>query len=371
MLLCGAMVSAEEVRSLESYPEASRLWMGLEEGVIRPAAYEQVRAPMSGYVKIHAKNGEILKKGHHWATQDPEQLEIETESLALEELRLGSKLQDTKRTKKEANARLRLELHEAESTREDLLEASRSDELPKQLRRRAVEAVSKIDEQIADYREILDPAELEKNLRLEDEEGELQIKRKRKQLHALKKASELTTASSGELRLSDSILQKLKGTSDPSELIWVEANELIATIVDEQRYEILVTATSPLLAQIPREDLLVFFQEGRTGRLIAGKYERTEEIDGGLDIIRNYIFSVEEKSLEDARHSMGQKNLVHIYRKFDEKYRLIHKRDIAFLAADVLESTGWRGVITHLWPGSTIIQVGPQTIAVKPPKNEN
>ncbi len=370
LLFMASPMNAEEPRSLESYPEATRLWMGLEEGVIRPAAYEQVRSTSSGYYMIHVADGEFLEKGRHWATRDPEQLSLDTEELQLSELRLGQKIQETKRSKQEANVRLRLQLHEAQSRREDLLEASRSDELATALRRRAKEAVAQIDAEILDYKKMLDPKELEKELKLTNDEGELQLKFKRKQLDAIKKISEFTANFSGELRLSDQVIEKLKARSDPSKPIWLEASELIATIINDERYEITVIATSPLLSQIPRENLLVFLQEGRTGRLIGGEYERTIEMDSGSEIVRHYIFSIRDKSVNDARHSMGQKSLVHIYRKFDEKFRLVHKRDIAFLAPQILESSGWGGVVNHLWPGSTTIQVGPQTIAVKP-KNEN
>jgi hypothetical protein len=362
---CGA-----EPRPLESLPETSRLWMGLEEGSIRPAAYEQVRSPAGGYLKIHATHGETLEKGRHWATQDPEQLDLEARSLEMDRLRLDRKVKETRRTKEEANARLRLELHEAQRGRDDFIEASRSPELPEALRRRAAEAVANADARIAELTEMLDPAELERELQLEIDEGELQIERKRKQFQMLKRASEVTAGFSGELRLSESILRKIEDAPDPSQPIWIDGNELLATIIDDRSYEIIVTATSPLLAQIPREDLLVFFQEGRTGKLIEGAYVRTDEQDTGADITRNYVFSIQENSVEDARHSMGQRNLVHIYRKFPVKYRLVHKKDIAFLAPEVLESAGWSGLVARLWPGSRVVQVGPQTIAVEP-ANEN
>jgi hypothetical protein len=111
-------------------------------------------------------------------------------------------------------------------------------------------------------------------------------------------------------------------------------------------------------------------QEGQTGRLIAGEYSRTDEVDTGAEITRNYIFQIQKDSLDAARHSMGQRNLVHVYRKFPQPFRLVYKKDIALSAPEVLSASGWDGLVRHLWPGSTVMQVGPQTIAVKP-KDEN
>lgn len=366
LLFLSGMEAAAEVRPLHTYPETTRLWMGLEEGLIRPSAFEQIRASTSGYMKIHVEHGTVLNKGNHWATVDPELLDLEARSLEMDRVRLDRKLRDTRRTKIEANSRLRLELHEAERSREEFAVASVSPEVPAALRRRAAEAIKEADEKIAELSDLLDPAELEIELQLENDEGELQIERKEKQFRSLKKVSELTTAFAGELRLSESIQKKIQDASDPSQPIWVDGNELIATLVDDTQYEISVTATSPLLAQIPQADILVFFQESRTGKLIEGKYIRTDEVDSGSEIIRNYIFAIQEESLDDARNSVGQRNLIHIYRGFPQKYRLIHKKDIAFSATDILESAGWGGLVQHLWPGSTIVQVGPQTIAVKP-----
>ncbi|MBC7980546.1 MAG: hypothetical protein H7Y36_08295, partial [Armatimonadetes bacterium] len=218
--------------------------------------------------------------------------------------------------------------------------------------------------------EKLDPETIERELKLEADEGELQIDRKRKQLLALEKRSRLVAGFEGELRLSDSLRKSQIAAKSPKDLLWVKSNEHIATIVNDEVYEISVTASSPLLAEIPTENLLVFLQEGKTGRLIAGEYARTDEIDSGAEIIRNYIFTIRKDSVDAARYSVGQRNLVHVYRKFSRPYRMIHKKDIAFLASDILSTSGWDGLVRHLWQGSEVIQVGPQTIAVKP-KDEN
>lgn len=363
-------VLAAGVSPLQSYPAVERLWMGLEEGSIRPAAYEQIRASVEGNMALHAKDGQMLKKDEHWATSDPEQLEIERKSVEIDASKLERQIKKNRDDAMEAKLRMSLELHEAESKRTGLVDATGDDEIPLDLKKRAKEAITNIDEQIARLREKLAPETVERDLKLEADEGELQLERKRKLLLASEKRSRLVAGFEGELRLSDSLKKLQAAAKSPDELLWVKPNEHIATIVNDEVYEISVTASSPLLAEIPTESLLVFLQEGKTGRLVAGEYARTDEIDTGAEITRNYIFTIRKDSVDVARYSVGQRNLVHVYRKFSQPYRMIHKKDIAFLASDVLASSGWDGLVRHLWPGSEVIQVGPQTIAVKP-KDEN
>lgn len=359
-----------ELKPLKSFPEVRRLWMGLEEGSIRPGAYLQMRASAEGYLALSAKDGQHLEKDQAWATIDPEQLTLERKSLEVDQQKLDRQLKKARNDAQDLQVRLSVELHETERKRRDLVDASQESEIPAALKKRAAEAILKIDQQIELLNDKLDPESLERDQQLDEDEGELQIARKRKLFQSLEKRSCLMAPFNGDLRLSDTLKKQLAAAPNPTDLLWVKPNDLIATIVDNDRFEISVTATSPLLAQIPPAELLVFFQEGQTGRLIAGEYARTDEVDLGSEITRNYIFNIQADSAKLAAQSMGQRNLVHIYRKFTRPFRFIQKKDIAFLAPDVLAAGGWDGLIRHLWPGSEVIQVGPQAIAVKP-KDEN
>jgi len=350
---------------LSSYPSLDRIWMGLEEGSIRPAAYSQVRSMTSDLVVIHAKDGDTLEKLQHWATIDPEQLDLDRQSLELEKKAVEKKLEESRQTANETQIRSRLELAEAERRRMELAAAAEDPQISTALKNRISSALKEIDEQMVTLRDKTNPEKIEGYLDLEAQEGNVQIERKLKTLTALEKRSKLTAPFSGELRLTDTIKERLAASTLPDRAIWVDSNEHIATIVDDQAYEISVLATSPLLSQIPKENLLVFLQESQTGRLISGSYTRTDEIDSGAEIVQNYIFSIPGDTVDSARHSMGQRSLVHVYRKFPEKYFLVQKRDIAFSNPEVLESSGWVGLVMHLWPGSEVVQVGPQTIAVK------
>lgn len=358
------------VGALEDFPEVERIWMGLEEGTIRPSAYKQERALMDGYLSLIAKDGQLLKKGDTWAILDPEELDMERRSLTLEEEKLERKVQKDAEDADEAHLRLSLEIHEAEGKRQTLQDSLEDPSLPAELGGRIRDAIRKMDERLELLRKKADPETLKKDMELGKAEGELLLARKRKQFLAMEKRAHLLAGFDGELRLSDSLKESVADRKEPGDMIWVAANELLATLVDDEEFEIVVRATGPVLSQVKREDLLVFLQEPTTGSLIAGDYSRTDEIDNGSEIIQQYIFTIRENSVGDARHSSGQRGLVHVYRKFGTPVRLVQKKAIAFAETDALSSAGWNGVVTSLWPGSTVVQVGPQTIAVRP-KDDN
>ena len=90
-------------------------------------------------------------------------------------------------------------------------------------------------------------------------------------------------------------------TVEPDEPVWLKAGDLIGTIVDDRHYEISVSASGPLLAEIPQDQLLVLLQDSQTGKLIPGEYARTDEVDNGREITRNFVFTIREDSAESAR----------------------------------------------------------------------
>lgn len=368
---CACRLSvAEEVKPLESYPEVKRIWMGMEEGSIRPGAYQQVRSLAEGYVSLLLKDGQAVKKGEPWAIIDPEQIEIERESLQLEDAKLEQQLKKDAEDALNAQLLLDVEIHQAEIKRQTFLDAAEDPSIPAALRNRSGEAIQKMNERLDLLREKADSKTLERNRELAETEGRLVVSRKRKQFLELEKRSRLVAEFDGELRFSDTVNKAVADNKNADNLLWVSANEHIATIVNDENYEIVVAATSPLLSQIAVGDLLIFLQDPKTGSLIAGDYLRTDEVDTGGEIRQNYIFTIQEDAIGNARHASGQRGLVHVYRKFPHPLRLIHKKDIAFAASDVLATSGWNGLVRNLWPGSEVVQVGPQTIAVKP-RNED
>ena len=99
----------------------------------------------------------MLRKGEHWATMDPEQLDIERRSLEVDQSKQQQLLEKGREDLREAHLRMMFELHEAEGKRGSLEDASRDPEISVTLRQRAAEAIKKLDERISLLREKLDP----------------------------------------------------------------------------------------------------------------------------------------------------------------------------------------------------------------------
>jgi hypothetical protein len=355
-----------ETPSLSSMPEIGRIWMGMEEGSVRPASYQQVRAEAEGLIELFRKDMEQLKRGTHWATVDPRQLEIEEQTIAVEELKAKHMSRKAEEDAESTRVRGLLEIREMETKARELESLAKSDEFPEAIRKRSASALSELQSRIKTMKERVDPAEIEEQLRAEKQEADLQIARKRKQLELIRRRSLLTAENDGELRFSENLREKIKNAAEDGSGIWIKTGEHIATIVDDTSIEMVVPTAGPVMGQIPQEELAVFLLDGKTGKLIEGRFNRMDEVDSGVEITRNYIFDIPPESIEAARQAMGHRHMVHVYRKFPRNYRLVHKKNIAFLAPQILETSGWHGLASHLWPGCKVIQVGPQTIAIDP-----
>ncbi len=110
--------------------------------------------------------------------------------------------------------------------------------------------------------------------------------------------------------------------------------------------------------------------EGDSEQVSLGHRDLVHDVRAGEEILlddgllRLKVEHVDETGIEDARQSVGQRNLVHLYRRFERRYHLVPKRDIAFAAPDMLAKGGWAGLSQHLWPGCQVMQVGPQSLLI-------
>lgn len=356
---------AQEVKPLDSYPKVDRLWLGTDEGVIRPGGYEAHRSGSEGFIRLHVADGARVKKGQCWATINPDQLEAERKSLEMMEKRLEMQLEEIRHAFREEQSNRNTELHELEKKRHILESAASSTDIPAALRERAGGAIGDIDAQIELARKRVDKDRLELELDLRLEEEQLKAQRQRNQLELLERRSRLCADFDGELRLSDRVREELGKDGGADKAMWLDANQHIATLVNEERYEITVPRMKTPTGGLPPSELLAVLHDGHSGRLISGDYIRSEEEDQAGEIVRKFMFQIRENSIPDARNAVGHTNLVHIYRRFDDPIHLIFKKDIAFASPGILEKGGWVAVVRHLWKDAEVLQVGPKSIAIK------
>ena len=355
----------EKVPDLASFPKVNRIWIGLEDGSIRPKNYDSFKADAARFVLIHAADGEVLKKNQHWLTIEPEELELERKSLQVEEEKYQLKLREEKWAREDLIEKKQLLLDDLESKRKELENFLKQEENLGDLRARIKQGLSKIEKKIERIEKQIDPANVENELELFKSEGLLNLERKRKRFELMEKRSKLKTSFAGKLELSDSVKQKLEKLGSAEKPIWIETNTTIATIIDEAHYEVVLKLTNAYARKIDSDQLMVLLQDSQTGNLVKGSFDRMEEVEAGVGIKHHCIFRLDDMNVNVARHSSGESHLVHIYRKFPQAHSLVHKKDIAFIAPAILKERGWSGLVKHLWPSASVLQVGPQSILIK------
>ena len=365
VLALGTLLAADKVKPLSEYPKLDRLWLGTDQGVVRPAGYHPYESTGEGFLQLHVEDGAQLKKDQVWATLNPKQLATEEKALELFERRLKIDLEDARRAARDEQAKRNLELNDLEKQKKVLFEASQSQELSAALRKRAQEAIEDIDEQLELARSRVTEERLDQEIDLRLGEIRLQVERQRNQFEMIKRRSQLVANFDGELRFADGLREQLEASKDKTATVWFNAGDNIATLVNEEHFEINIPNMTTATGGIPAKKLLAILHDGQSGRLINGDYVSSEESDRVGEIVRSYKFKVRERSIEDARKAMGQMNMVHIYRIFDEPIHLVFKKDIAFATPDILDKGGWVAVVRHLWEDAQVLQVGPQSIAIK------
>lgn len=369
MLLCLVPLMAAEVPDLKEAPLVKRLWLGVEQGVIRPASYEQIRSEDKQRVAIHFPDGAELKKGQHWATIAPLNLEIERRKHNLDQIKGRHKLDKELADFEEERIRMTIAREEAAANAQALQLASQDESLAVELREHSKRAAVKLQQKAELLDKQLTPEALEQKRELLREEHALQRDRDRKQLEELEMRSVIRASCDGSLVLGDELaseLLKTEADEDGKKVVWVGSKQLIGVVRNDDHHELWVDAEGPLLANLPLDQIGIRVQQPRSGALILAEHKRTEEYENGNEIRRTYVFRIAAEGADAARDSFGVRCMAHVYVNFNKPYRMVFKKDIAHLDPTRLEAGGWSGLIQHLWPGSKVIQVGPQTIAVQP-----
>ena len=363
---CLAAANAQEagVPDLKDSPFVKRLWLGIEQGVIRPASYEQVVVDAEQRVAIHADDGANIKKGQHWATLDPLNLELERRSHAIDKIKGEQDMARELATLEEERIKRLIALKEAE-TNLKLLEINAGDQsLPASLRKQASKTADELTDEIELMKKSLEPESMEQQREVIRNAAALQQDRRDKQLEDLEKRSMIVADNDGVLTLGSAVLKAI-ADADGKGPYWIKASEVIGAVNNDEHFELWVDASGPLLGNMPLERLKVNVRDANTGAIIPAKFDRIEEVDQGIEIKRRYVFMVDPRTPDQPDMTVGVRSMVDVFVIFEKAHRRVFKKDIAHLNPELLESGGWAGLVSHLWPGSKVVHIGPQTIAVQ------
>lgn len=360
-LICHAQDSKPKLRPITSYPTVDKIWLSLEDGHILAADQKIYVAPSECFITLLKPNGSKLKKGDLFAVIDQDLLDLEKRSLDLEQEKFDKKIKDIK-SEQTATIRKQNEAIQALETKKlELTLSTNAHTLSKKLQDRIQVAVKEIDTQISEIKATIDPKTLEQELKMAEEELKINLDQKLRANDQLRRRSRLKAGFPGTLNL---LIDKPNDEGNLNRPIWVELNKPFASIINDKQYEIRVSNRNPIFNNFPKERFIALIDDGGSRKLVQAAFEETRKVEINGVLRDQQIFKFPEESVEYAEQNIGETRTIFIYLKLKEEAYLVNKNDIALLAPEVLDKSGWRGLVKHLYPGHKVLHIGPKTLAV-------
>lgn len=372
LFLGGLPVLGQDAKALSSYQEVSRLWIGLEEGVIEPYSIETIQVPVEGYYAFHVRDGDWLEENQHWLTAEPNKLQLEREELELEELK-------TERAKRDAAIESSEEYNRLEERLEEIVERRRvlvktvalereSEGLPKGVVERVASAIEKLDGEAERVRELISEEVRQNKKLLSEKERGLQLERKRIALIASQKRSIVKAPFAGRLTLSTEVKNLIEQNTESNGLVWLSPGTTIGVIADRRTYLVRIPSENTSLDTLPEEEMQVMLTGKEDGKLIVADLLQIKQEQEASRFVQIFEFLVDEQDAAGISVLGPQKRLVHLFRTFEKPCRAVPKSAIAFEDATALQSGGWATLVGKIWPDAVLVAVGPQHLAIREKK---
>ena len=361
--------SGKEPADLTSYQEVNRLWIGLVEGIIAPHSFETVQAPLEGYYLFEARDGDWLTKDQHWLTIGPNKLELDKDELRLEQRKLEESRRLATIEDDENLTRLEERLEELDEQqrllRESLANEAEVETLSLDLEERVQAGLAKLEKETSRVRDLMSEDLRKEKKDLTEKEQQLQLERKRLALIAAEKRSQIKSPFDGMLELSSEVKELLLKSSDSGNLIWLAPTTGIGTITDRRTYVVRVPSEGTQLESIPQEQVKIMISSAKEGKLVKADLLQVVQEQRSTEVTQIYEFQISQEEAKSLSVVGQQKTVAHLFQVFDKPCRVIPKRDIAFSDTTVLQSGGWGALVKKIWPGTELIAVGPQHLAVR------
>lgn len=352
---------AEEIKPISSYPTSRKIWLGIEDGKIQPSNQEIHRSSAEGHITFLKPNGAELKKGETWAIMDKEQLELEKRTIALERSKFKEALKKLEQDQEELIEKQQETITKLELQKNDLLASIETGLLSEKLLQRVKTAVADLDEKITKLNDSIKPEELERKMLLAKEELTLALDRKERVHEKLLMRSYLKADFDGILNIT---LDNPNAADKLNTPVWLDLGTTYATITDNSSYEILVSNRNPVFGAYETSKLIALVDDSRSLRRIRADYKESRKTDTSGAMKDIHIFEFPQEAKEFAHQNSGEVRTIYLYMLLEQDCYVITKREIALAAPDVLKEGGWPGLIKHLYPGYSLLHIGPKTLAV-------
>lgn len=358
--ICSQIAVVAEVQPLASLKQSERLWLSLVEGEVQPAREDYYRSSSEASITFYKEDGVLLEKGDHFASIDAKQLGFERRQLKLEEYKTSKLLDELDE---------QIDQHEDEI--QELIDKLTEDKLTltavielqsssKNLKHRAQIALTEITDEISQLEKKITSEELKEKSKFDREELELKLEKQKEDFRRKEKSSILKARFPGELKISS----QLETKDSINSAVDVLPGTLFATITDKSHYEIILPSKDSAFYSNDLQSLILTCETANSDQYLNAHFKETRQVDVGGRIGTVKVFQFGKNSSKLAAANVGNKITAYVFVKFNQSYHIIEKKDIALKDPETLKNHGWSGLVQKLYPTSTLIKVGPKSIAV-------
>lgn len=349
------LANEDLIQPLDSYPKASRVWLGATVGKVQVNPSTPIEYSRPGEIVWEVENNAELVEDQVIAVTGYEKVVLSEEQLALKENRRSHEVTDIEWATDEQIRNLRQGLGEQQEALDQLtLTGTERQLLGENFETRLADERKLLSEQIAKLQGRLDSGYFEELEKLDIEAVDLELKTARQEHDELVRTSEVKSPTAGRLEIL------FRGI--------ISKNTVIAEVVKEGLAEAEVELSDPRLRSIAGEELVADIV-GDDGRTYAAKYLKEAEQQSFNQSARTVVFEVEDPEGENVSPALDGSRLLTIYRKMEEQGYLVPKSPLVFAFPDEIGQIGWAGFVEKHWPGSRIIYLGPKEILIS--KSEN
>lgn len=342
--------SSSEVKPLDRYPLADRVWLGSYGGEVEVNPRSELTAVRTGDVEWRISDGETVKEGDAVAVSAAGRVRQSAAQLALDESALAVKLRTAGWAHDEKVANLERQTSELEGRIAKLaLTPKEARLLGDDLARRLAEERLKLGKQLAAMREKLDPELLAEELRIEQEQLRQEVARAKMEHEELVQSMEV-------LAPHDGVLGILK-TGD------VRAGDVIGTVERRGKASVVLQLLDPEIRSEEPESLVIAVS-GPTGERFPGSFANAERLPGSRIGPVVYRFTLANDGDAPPANDLSGERMVTVYKLLGRKARIIPKTDFLFSHPEEINRLGWAGFLREIWPEARIIHIGPRSVAL-------
>lgn len=359
-----AAFAESQAKPLNDYSKSDHLWLTMEEGIIEPSQNKDYSSTTEDHITFLKKHGSHLSKGTPWAIINKEDLDLSERKIVLERSKAKKELSNMLLKQENESDKKALAIQSIKSKKQQFIDALTDDSIPKNLKEKIQDAILKMDSKIAAHEALLTPEALAVELENAKEDLLIELERKEINFKKIKKRAVLKAEFDGTLEIH---VENASTAHEQTKGYWPAPSTQYASITDNSHYNLKISTRNSALNIEDPARLSAKLQDIGHRSMVTAQYSGRGSSKKSSGIKEFHLFKLEKNQADFAENNLGELRSVYVYYKLDSPCHILPKKNIAFLAPEVLEKRGWQGLVSHLYPGAKLVRSGPTTLAVKAP----